>query len=400
MTLIASRTVESERAAAVVARTVAIIPELRARAERTALDRRVPQENVDAMVGAGSLKVWQAARNGGLELGSRTHLDVMAALGRGCGSTAWVAGVVMAHSWVISHMPERAQDEIYANPDTVVSAVIGPRGTAVLQPDGSYRLTGVWPFGSGCERSGWLLLGGMVVDEAGNVVDSGDFAVPTAEVTIRDDWFTMGLSGTGSCTMEVSDHAIPAHRFVSMPAIIEGHSPGWDLHGDGWVHRSAAVPLLAIALCGGAIGIARQALEDFPALVRGKTIAYTADDLVTHPISHLRVAEAAMRIHEGETILYRCADEIDDHARRGETMPFLLRARHRVDCAVGVRRCLEGVEILFRESGASGIRLSSPLCRALADLQAINQHGLLKLETNLEMYGRLLLGEAPNTPLV
>ena len=65
-----------------------------------------------------------------------------------------------------------------------------------------------------------------------------------------------------------------------------------------------------------------------------------------------------------------------------------------------MRRLLEGVEILFRESGATGVRTASPMNRALADLQAINNHGLTKLETNLEMYGRLLMGLEPNTPLI
>ena len=62
--------------------------------------------------------------------------------------------------------------------------------------------------------------------------------------------------------------------------------------------------------------------------------------------------------------------------------------------------CLDGVEILFHASGSSGIRLSSPLTRAVADLRAINQHGLLNLEMNRELYGRVLLGVEQHTPLI
>ncbi len=189
--------------------------------------------------------------------------------------------------------------------------------------------------------------------------------------------------------------------FVSLPGVIARQSPGASLHNDNdWVQNCAAVPVLAIALCAGALGIAEQAFDDFPALVKGKTIAYTDDRQDTHPMTQVRYAEAAMLIHEANKLLYGCADELDAHGRIGIEIDFLQRARHRVDCALAVRRCLEAVEILFRESGASGVRLSSPLCRAYDDLQAINQHGLLKLETNLEMYGRLLLGQEPNTPLI
>ena len=73
----------------------------------------------------------------------------------------------------------------------------------------------------------------------------------------------------------------------------------------------------------------------------------------------------------------------------------------RVDCAVGVRRCLEAVEILFTASQARPASAArSPLARALADLKAINNHGLMQLEMNHEMYGRLLMGLEPNTPLI
>jgi 3-hydroxy-9,10-secoandrosta-1,3,5(10)-triene-9,17-dione monooxygenase len=377
-----------------------LIPELRERAAQTALDRRLPVANIDVLRRSGALKTIQAKRNGGYALGIRSHLDVMSALGRGCGSTAWVAGVVQAHSWLSSHFPEQGQDDVYgANPDTIVSAVIGPRGKATRTADG-FHLEGVWPFGSGCERADWLLLGGIVFDENDNELDQGDFMVPVSSVTIKDDWYVSGLTGTGSCTIVITGVDVPEHRFLSLPGLIMGNSPGAHLHGDDWVQRCAPVPVLTIALCGGAIGIAKQALDDFPSAIKGKVIAYTADPQEPHPFTHIRIGDAASRIREGELLLYSVADELDAAAQANVEVPFLRRAEMRNDCATAVRRLLEGVEILFRESGATGVRTSSPMNRALADLQAINNHGLMKLETNQEMYGRLLLGLEPNTPLI
>jgi 3-hydroxy-9,10-secoandrosta-1,3,5(10)-triene-9,17-dione monooxygenase len=392
--------VERQTEADLIERTRALIPELRERAEQTAIDRRVPMENIKLLQQAGSLKTIQSTRNGGFGLGMRAHLDTISSLAEGCGSTAWVAGVVHAHSWLLSHFSGEAQDDVYGNdPNAVVSAVIGPRGSATRHADGSYTLSGFWPFASGNEDADWLLLGAVVRDADGAVLDEGDFAVPISAVERKDDWFVNGLTGTGSCSVAVDGLAIPAHRFLSLPGLIMGSSPGMDLH-EGWTQRCAPVPVLALALTGGAIGIARQALRDFPALVRGKTIAYTADDQWTHPLTHMQAGEAAMCIHEGALLLYACADEIDDAARQGRELDLLTRARMRLDCAEGVRRCLDGVEILFHASGSSGIRLSSPLTRAVADLRAINQHGLLNLEMNRELYGRVLLGLEQNTPLI
>jgi 3-hydroxy-9,10-secoandrosta-1,3,5(10)-triene-9,17-dione monooxygenase len=391
----------STTASDALARTRELIPELRERAAQTALDRRLPQVNVDALRRAGSLKTVQATRNGGYALGIHNHLDIMSALGEGCGSTAWVAGVVQAHSWLLSHFPEQGQDDVYAgNADALVSAVIGPRGKAVRTADG-FRLEGVWPFGSGCERAEWLLLGAVVFDDAGKEVDpSGLFIVPTSSVTIKDDWFVSGLAGTGSCTMVTSGIDVPVHHFLSFSDLIMGNRPTADRHGDDWVQNCAPVPVLTIALCGGAIGIAKQALADFPSVIKGKVIAYTADPQEPHPFTHIRLGDAASRIREGELLLYAVADELDATAQAGGEVPFLRRAEMRNDCATAVRRLLEGVEILFRESGATGVRTASPINRALADLQTINNHGLTKLETNQEMFGRLLLGLDPNSPLI
>ncbi len=381
-------------------RVRAILPELRARAAQTTLLRRIPTENADALRVSGALKTIQGVRNGGLGLSMRDHLDTISALGEACGSTAWCVGVIHAHSWLLSHFPIAGQDAAYgANPDAIVSAVIGPRGTAIKTETG-YVLSGLWPFASGNEVSDWLLLGAVVVDQNGEVVDQGDFLVPTSAVTRHDDWFVNGLAGTGSCSVSVENLDVCADHYLSLPGLVlTGAGPGSDMQNE-WNQRCAPVPVLALALTGGAIGIARRALQDFPSLVRGKTIAYTAEDQYNHPITHIQAGNAAMLIHEGEMLLYHCADQIDAAARDGRQVDFNTRARMRLDCAQGVRRCLEGVEVLFHASGASGIRSSSPLTRAVADLRAMNQHGLLNLETNQELYGRIVLGLEPNTVLI
>lgn len=163
-----------------VDRAEAVAEELRMRASATEQMRRVPAENLERICDAGLLRVLQSQRNGGHELSMRAHLDVVAAIAEGCPATGWVLGVMHAHSWVMSHFPAVTQDEVYKNnPDTMISAVIGPRGKAIRQPDGTYVLNGFWPFGSGCENSEWLLLGAEIIDEHDEVVDVADLLVPT-----------------------------------------------------------------------------------------------------------------------------------------------------------------------------------------------------------------------------
>jgi 3-hydroxy-9,10-secoandrosta-1,3,5(10)-triene-9,17-dione monooxygenase len=114
----------------------------------------------------------------------------------------------------------------------------------------------------------------------------------------------------------------------------------------------------------------------------------------------MQAAAAATKIGMARLLLYHCADEIEAAAKKGEMMEFAKRARVRMDCAQAARECLEAAEILYLASGGSGIHDASALGRAWRDLHAINMHGLLNLETNREMYGRVVLGLEPNTPLI
>jgi hypothetical protein len=99
-------------------------------------------------------------------------------------------------------------------------------------------------------------------------------------------------------------------------------------------------------------------------------------------------------------ILYRAADDIDRFAQAGERMPMVMRGRIRMDCAEGVRYLMEGVDKLFHTAGAAGLSLRSAMQRAWRNLHATHMHGLLAHAPSAEIYGRLLLGKEPNTPIV
>jgi 3-hydroxy-9,10-secoandrosta-1,3,5(10)-triene-9,17-dione monooxygenase len=383
-----------------VARAAALIPQLRERVGEAEQLRKMPPASVEAVRKAGLFRVLQASRYGGHQQSLRTHIDTIAAVAQGCGSTGWCMGVIQAHSWLMAHFPQAAQEETFgSNPDTIISAVISPRGQA-KPAKGGYVLNGFWPFGSGSQYADWLFLGAAILNDKGEVIDEADLLVPSRDITIKDDWNVTGLRGTGSCTLVAKDVFVPEHRYLSLRGLIAGKTPGAGLH-DGSLYKSAGVPVLALALTPCALGIARTALEAFKQRLPGREVAYTEREVqIEMPVTHLQTAEAVTRIDVAEALLYRCADEIAAAAERGEMMEFTKRARVRADCAWAVRQCLEAVEILYLASGGSGIADSSALGRAWRDLHAVNMHGLLNLQTNMELYGRIVLGLKPNTPLI
>jgi 3-hydroxy-9,10-secoandrosta-1,3,5(10)-triene-9,17-dione monooxygenase len=392
---------DAPNAEELTARARSIVGELKGLALEADGLRRLPKESVDLVRKHRLVRVIQPKSCGGYALSMRAHVDVISTLAEGCGATAWVYGVGQAHSWMMGHLPPKAQEEVYgSDPDTLVAAVIGPRGRAVRRADGSYLLNGVWPFASGCEHSAWLLLGSEVFDEAGEKIDEADLLVPAAEVTIKDDWHVAGLQGTGSATVMAKDLAVPAHRYLSLPPWIEGESKSFDVGDDEWLTRAQAIPVLGLCISTAALGIARSALAEFLRIVPGKKLHYTshiADEWI--PLQ-AALGHASAMINAAELVLYKIADDIDEYARRGKRMPLALRARIRMDCSYAVRLLLDAVEKLFVNGGASGLSLKGSLQRADRDLHAINMHALLLFDTSAEIYGRVLLGKGSNSPIV
>jgi 3-hydroxy-9,10-secoandrosta-1,3,5(10)-triene-9,17-dione monooxygenase len=378
-----------------------LIPELRTRALLADEMRKVPAENIDLLRKNGLLQTIQSATFGGQELSMRAHVDVISTIARGCNATAWVLGVYHAHSWMLGHINERAQRDVYGDDSgQAVAAVIGPRGKATRKADGSYMLSGFWPFASGNAASDWLLLGSEIFDEQGNKLDEGDLLVPKSDLDVLDDWIVSGLQGTGSSSVKCTNLLVPAHRYLSLTALLENQTTPYTDPNAPTVFKSQAGPVLGLCIASGATGVARGALEEFMKVVPGKKVMYTAH--ISHEWQPLQrvLGEAASKIHAAELVLYRIADDIDEYARRGEKMPMSVRGRIRMDIALVPRLCRDAVFDLLTIGGASGLSLKSPIQRAARNLQATCMHGFLLYDSGAEIYGKVLLGLDPGTPVI
>jgi 3-hydroxy-9,10-secoandrosta-1,3,5(10)-triene-9,17-dione monooxygenase len=378
-----------------------IIPELQKRALEAEDLRMVPKESMDLILRNGLLTTIQPASCGGQELSMRAHVDVLASVAEGCAATAWILGVMQAHSWLFGHMPEKAQRDVFGETgDTPVAAVIGPRGKAVRKADGSYSLSGFWPFASGNAHANWLLLGTEIFDEKSSKLDEGDLLVEKKGLEVLNDWYVAGLQGSGSSSVRCKDLAVPAHRFISLPALLENHTTPYTDPNAPALFKSQAGPVLGLCIASGATGVARRALQEFQKVVPGKRVAYTAH--ISHEWQPLQRAlgEAATKIHASELVLYKVADDIDDYARRGEKMPMELRGRIRADIAFVPRTCRDAVLDLLTISGAAGLSLKSPIQLAARNLMANAMHGFLLYDSGMEIYGKILLGQDPGTPVI
>ena len=375
-----------------VIRAARLVPLLRANAGATESERRLPQENLAALDAAGLFRLRTPRRFGGLEADIRTYNDVVMEIGRGCGSTAWIAFISNATVWVACHYPEDTVAEIFRpNPDARFIGLLAPLAT-VAKVEGGYRVNGKWPFASGCLHAHWALLAVPLPEESGKP-EPGVVVIPMSDMTIEDTWYFAGLRGTGSNTVIATDVFVPAHRATPLSRFLSANAIGASAEA---VYREAFSADAIIMLAGPVLGLAKAALELTLERVNAgnKRISYSFfGDLRKSSAMQIAIAEAASLVEMSTASVQRWCDEIAEAARAGRALDFLRRAQMRVDLGRAMQGCRQAVNRLLDVQGASAFADSNPLQRIWRDIEFATRHGLLAPEVPLEILGRGLFDD-------
>lgn len=378
-----------------VRRATDIIPTLQAHARWNEEHRRLHDESVEALKQAGLFRLRAPRRYGGYESDLRTLTDVLAELAQGDGATAWVAWVLASNTWLVGLFPDAVQDEVFADPDARVSGTLSPTGRAEPR-DGGFTLTGQWHFHSGLWHSQWSLMAAMTTTPDGNPTPVA-VLIPTAKLEAVDDWDTSGLRGTGSVSSIANSVFVPANRVLSVISLMQGQFAS-ALNAGAPIYRTPMVPTIAAAAGGAPLGLAKAAMLNFFERLPGRGIAYTTyTKQAEAPITHMQVAEAAMKTDEAEFHAARAATLVDSKALSGEAWTLEERARVRMDAAMVARLAKEVIDILSTASGGSSLYSRVPIQRIERDIRAVTLQGMIQPNTNLELYGRIRSGLEPNT---
>src|SRR5262249_54418958 len=132
-----------------LSRARAIAEIVHARVQETEANRRIADDVIAHMREAGLFRVLQPQAYGGFEYGFDVFAELVATIGRGCGSSAWVYGLGAVHQWFVACFPKEAQEEFWADPGAIAAGSYAPVGKTVAA-DGGYRTPGVWGFARGC----------------------------------------------------------------------------------------------------------------------------------------------------------------------------------------------------------------------------------------------------------
>ena len=370
----------------------AVLADLRDRARDIEDLRRVSDDSMKQLTGAGVFRALQPSRYGGLEVDAMHFYEAVRRIATACGSTGWVASILGVHPWQLALFPDRAQADVWSDdPDALISSSYAPTGR-VEAVDGGYRVAGRWNFSSGCDHAQWVFLGGAVLGPDGVPVDFGTVLLPRTDYEIDDVWDTVGLRGTGSNDIVVRDAFVPAHRFLSFVDTSRCRCPG-HAENDAALYRLPFASVFSTTITAPIIGMAQGAYDAHVAMMSERVrISYGGQRVVDDGFAQVRVAAAASEIDAAWLQLERNISELTRFARDDAKIPMELRARTRRDQVRGTERAIDAIDTLFENSGGHALRRSTPVERAWRDAHSGRAHVVNDPERALATYGKLAWG--------
>lgn len=336
---------------------------------------RLPDAVAKQLRESGIIRLLQPTEYGGYAAHPADFFEAVMALGALCGASGWVAGVVGVHPWQLGQWDKRFQEELWGQDrDTWIASPYAPFGRA-RKVDGGYRFSGRWSFSSGTDHCDWIILGGLIVDDEGTVLDPEphNFILPRADYTIHDDsWDVVGLRGSGSKDVSVEDKFIPDYR-VNKPS---NFNDGLQAARTGRTDPLYQLPFGTVfpgAINAATLGLAEGALEAFVEYTRNRVLikasAATAD-----PAQMITLGEAAADIRASRVAFLDDWKRMYDVVAAGGRVTTDQRIEMRANSVRAVRRAVDAVDRLFINAGGGSLQRSHPLQRFWRDMHAGMNH--------------------------
>jgi 3-hydroxy-9,10-secoandrosta-1,3,5(10)-triene-9,17-dione monooxygenase len=379
-----------------------LIPALRSRSSETDALARLPDSTIADLEKTQLFGMLVPKRYGGLQCSLRTFMDVVVELGQGDGSAAWTVALLSGSTWMAATLyPKHIVDEIFSGGTFRTAGVLAPRKVKTKRVDGGVLIEeGSWSFNSGVHHAHWDILGIPIFDEAGQFIDSGSALIQRSQVTLLNDWDTIGSRGSGSTSVAVKDVFVPNERVALLSKTLREDYASTHLR-DQQLYRLPLIPFLATKLVFPALGMAKAALELFLEKAPHRSIPFTSYEKQDEAaITHLQVGEASAKIDAAELVLIRSVNELEASAASSTRMTVEQRARIWRDAGAASRLIWEAVDLLAGASGGSFAYAGDSMNRLWRDVRIAGLHGGIRTGTTMELCGRILCGKEPNTALL
>src|SRR5688572_886974 len=366
-------------------------------------EQRLPKALVQELHAAGFYKLIMPRALGGLQADPLTYVRVVELLAEAAGSVGWNVANNSIGQLVTLGLTDEGVQEVYAHgADTVIAGTAVMGGGKAVPVDGGYRVTGRWPFGSGCQESSWMLGSFQILDGAEprrspdgtSVYWRGFFHRSEAQI-VEGSWDVSGMRATGSFDWTVDDVFLPERRTMvhaGVPLDNQwGRWPGisYAVPAQAWVgpHHSAVIT-----------GIARAGIDALIELASDKTPRGRTGRLCENPQVQDAVGRADAILNAGRAYRSAMITELWNTVAAGEETTLEQRARCRL-AAVHATDCARAaMDLMYRHGGSTSYRRESRLAECWRDLHVVGQAVTIAPEW-YPIGGRVYLGMEPGPRL-
>lgn len=395
-----------------ISRARTLRPILEAAALRIEQSKTIPPDALEALHNAGMFRMVLPRSIGGAELDLATYAQVVAIIAEGDASAAWCIAQSGGCSMSAAYMEPEVAKEIFGPHDSVLTW-----GFASSQPPcravptkGGWIVNGAWTFASGNRLSRWLGGHTQVCDENGTPrlrADGGPLErtmlFPRSSARVRDDlWDVVGLVGTGSDSYAVTDLFVPAKYTVIPRCIPRDHQlpegikadPDPERRESGVLYRCSSQAVHQVGLTSVAIGIARAMLDSFISLAKKKSPSSATQSLREDTWVQARIAHADAKISAAAAWLVKLLEEAWQEAATQGEISFPMRVKIRLACTHQINEATEAVDIIYRETGATGIFRNQLFERRFRDMHTVAQQ-VQGSVARMQTVGQYYLGMKP-----
>jgi alkylation response protein AidB-like acyl-CoA dehydrogenase len=353
-------------------------------------ERRLPEPLFQALRDAGLFSLWVPRSIGGAETEVETSVRVVEELSRLDGAVGWNVMIAANTSILWANLTQEVAAEMAGESGHTVIAgtVTSGSGTALPVP-GGFRVSGRWPFASGCHQADWLVSVAHILEDgqprraADGSPRNYTFVLPAAECKILDTWHTLGMRGTGSHDFTVSDLFVPEGRYF--PARDGPSFQAGPLYNTSFYHLWA--PNIAAV----ALGIGRAALDMFAELAAAKRPTRSTVVLAEREAVQEKFGRAEGLVRGSRAFLYETIRQTWPCLASGNAVPEELTALNRLAASMAVDHAIAAVDQVFALSGSRSIYERSRLERCFRDVHVVQQHAVVSL-AGIVQAGRHFLG--------
>jgi indole-3-acetate monooxygenase len=377
-----------------------ITPVIRAHADEAERERRLSPPVLAALHDAGLLRMCTPRSLGGLEADPLTRALVIEEISGHDTAAGWTLANPLDWAYQCARLPDAGAEEIYSRGANVVIAAQFGRPMQADPVQGGYRITGRAPFVSNCQDAQWIATTATVM--AGDPSRAADKHEPEGVMAylprdschVIDTWHVLGMRGTGSHDVAVTDVFVPTAR--TFPLVPE-FTPG--SHYQGPLYRFPLVGVVGSNLSPLVLAVARRAIDEVSTVAQGKVPVAASTVLRERASAQAKLAQAEAILRAGRVFLYDTLSETWEAIVAGETLSL----RHKADVLLAmthaVQSAVQVVELMYRVAGTSGVYTRSPLERYFRDVQVLRHHAF-GAETRYETVGQVYLGLPPDFPVL